>query len=231
MAKWTKGQMSDSVLMGILLALTGGFLDAYTYVARGGVFANAQTGNIVLLGMNLADGRWSAALSYVIPILAFGGGVLVAEAIRWRHQHRRSIHWRQIILLIEAALLVVVAFLPVGLNWPATCLVSFVCALQVESFRKIKGNTLATTMCTGNLRTATELLVNSFHHDKKELRRSSAAYYVIILVFLAGAALGNALTRRYGQYAVLIGAGLLIFGFFIMFLREEQAERKNIAGR
>ena len=42
-----RGQMSESLAIGLLLALTGGFLDAYTYVARGRVFANAQTGNIL----------------------------------------------------------------------------------------------------------------------------------------------------------------------------------------
>ena len=47
------GQMSDSLLVGALLSFTGGFQDAYTYLCRGKVFANAQTGNIVLLSAAL----------------------------------------------------------------------------------------------------------------------------------------------------------------------------------
>ena len=39
-----------------LLTLSGGLQDAYTYLRRGKVFANAQTGNIVLLGQSLFDG-------------------------------------------------------------------------------------------------------------------------------------------------------------------------------
>ena len=35
--------------IGILLCLAGGFMDAYTYVTRGGVFANAQTANLILM--------------------------------------------------------------------------------------------------------------------------------------------------------------------------------------
>lgn len=50
--KQTK-QMSETLLVGSLLAMVGGFLDVYTYLTRGGVFANAQTGNIVLLGITL----------------------------------------------------------------------------------------------------------------------------------------------------------------------------------
>ena len=51
----TRIQMSETILIGSLLALAGGFLDAYTYICRGGVFANAQTGNIVLFSMHLCQ--------------------------------------------------------------------------------------------------------------------------------------------------------------------------------
>ena len=56
-------QMSDSFRIGAMLAVVGGFLDAYTYLARGQVFANAQTGNIVLLGVHLSEGDFKKALS------------------------------------------------------------------------------------------------------------------------------------------------------------------------
>ena len=35
--------------VGVMLAIVGGYLDAYTYISRDHVFANAQTGNMVLL--------------------------------------------------------------------------------------------------------------------------------------------------------------------------------------
>lgn len=57
-------QASESYLVGVLLAIAGGYLDVYTYVCRGGVFANAQTGNIVLLGINVADGNWEKLSGY-----------------------------------------------------------------------------------------------------------------------------------------------------------------------
>ena len=52
---------SHSPISAGLLSLTGGMLDAYTYVQRGGVFANAQTGNIVKLGILLAQGKVTEA--------------------------------------------------------------------------------------------------------------------------------------------------------------------------
>jgi uncharacterized membrane protein YoaK (UPF0700 family) len=61
----------ENLPTGMLLAGVGGFLDAYTFVGRGGVFANAQTGNIVLLAVAAGERHWPTALLHVPPILAF----------------------------------------------------------------------------------------------------------------------------------------------------------------
>ena len=86
-------QMSESLLLGIILAIVGGYLDAYTYIIRGGVFANAQTGNIVLLGINLAEGNFSNVIHYLIPILAFALGVLITEAVKQKLKVNHLIHF------------------------------------------------------------------------------------------------------------------------------------------
>lgn len=62
------GQMSESFLTAVFLSLSGGLQDAYTYLFRGKVFANAQTGNIVLLSTNIMDGRWDKVLHYLVPL-------------------------------------------------------------------------------------------------------------------------------------------------------------------
>ena len=68
------GQMSESFLTAVLLSLSGGLQDAYPYLFRGKVFANAQTGNIVLLSTNIMDGRWDkVALSGAVVRLCAGG--------------------------------------------------------------------------------------------------------------------------------------------------------------
>ena len=41
-----------SVPLGMVLAASAGYMDAYSYLARDKVFANAQTGNIMLLGIS-----------------------------------------------------------------------------------------------------------------------------------------------------------------------------------
>ena len=61
-------QMSESIKLGVILAIAGGFMDAYSYMCRGKVFANAQTGNILLLGINISERNWHMALHYLVPV-------------------------------------------------------------------------------------------------------------------------------------------------------------------
>ena len=100
--KPVRGQMSDSFRAAFFIILSGGFQDAYTYTCRGKVFANAQTGNIVLLSTALFQREWQTMLKYLIPVLAFLIGTAVAEWIHIRLKCYEKIHWRQIILLCEA---------------------------------------------------------------------------------------------------------------------------------
>lgn len=220
-------QMSDSYGLGILLALAGGYLDAYTYLLRGGVFANAQTGNIVLLGISLARQNWSRAGYYMVPILTFAAGVLVTELIRGRYQYASTLHWRQIILSVEILALVGVALLPLGqMDMLANVLVSFVCALQVQSFRKVDGNSMATTMCTGNLRSGTELLCRYWRTGERSLLRRAGEYYGIILAFVAGAAVGTLLSMSGDGWVVLAPVALLGAAFLLMFREEKRTVKK-----
>ena len=55
----SKNQMSDAFVNSAVLALSGGYQDAYTYFARDGVFSNAQTGNVVLMSQHLMKDRKS----------------------------------------------------------------------------------------------------------------------------------------------------------------------------
>lgn len=214
-------QPSESLLLGGLLAAAGGGLDAYTYLCRGGVFANAETGNIVLLGLRLSEGDLPGAVLYLLPILAYAAGVVVAEAVRARLKDS-LLHWRQYVVAAEAALLCLVAFLPQSLNTAANATVAFVCAMQVQCFRKIRGNTLATTMCTGNLRSGTELLFRWRQTGDRQQLRRGLEYCAIILFFILGALGGGLLAGRLGDRTALVCAGLLAAAFLCMFRRSGQ---------
>lgn len=225
-----KKQMSETFLAGAILAVTGGYLDAYTYVCRGHVFANAQTGNIVLLGVKAAAGEWLGALYYAVPILAFVLGIFIAELIRKRFRTHPNIHWRQIVVLIEAVVLFGIGFLPLGrMDMLANVLVAFVCSLQVESFRKVNGSPYATTMCTGNLRSASEQLFLYSQTKERRFLRSSMRYYGIIAFFIVGACVGAVLTGIWAEKAVFAASVALVGVFLLMFFKEEADTREGKA--
>lgn len=221
-------QISESMRLAVFLCLAGGFQDAYSYNCRDHVFANAQTGNIVLLGQNLAMGNWQQALRYVFPLMAFVGGVYVTEWVRHFYKDYEKIHWRQIVLLTEIALLVAAGFLPQEFNVPANVMMSFACAMQVNTFRKFRGISCATTMCIGNMRSGTECL-SRYHITKdRELLKKSMQYYFIIFVFGIGASLGAVITIRLGEPAIWIAAALLAVGFLMMFIKEDIEENPKL---
>ena len=62
-----RGQMSEAFRTVMFLSASGGLQDAYTYIGRGKVFANAQTGNIVLMSQSLFDGGFIAVCPLFYP--------------------------------------------------------------------------------------------------------------------------------------------------------------------
>lgn len=220
-------QMSESIELGIVLALSGGFMDAYSYMCRGEVFANAQTGNMLLLGIYVSEGKWNMALRYLFPVLAFVIGIAIADIVRMKSADKNYFHWRQIAVICEAFVLFCVGFMPQDLNLLANSMTSLACGIQVESFRKIHGNGIATTMCIGNLRSATQNLCEYWHTKEKSTAEKSMLYYGIILCFILGAVIGNIFVKRFAERAILICGVLLCIAFLMMFVDKESARKEQ----
>ena len=218
------GQMSDSFLMSAFIILSGGLQDAYTYCCRDKVFANAQTGNIVLLSAHIMDGQWGMVLHYFIPLCAFAFGVLVAERMRERFRSMQRLHWRQLVVLGEMLLLLIVGFLPESCNLLANAIVSFSCAMQVQAFRKVNGYAFASTMCIGNLRSGMDALVAFGHtHDKNALWKS-LQYFAIIFIFALGAGIGTQCVGIFGERTIWLSCALLLVSLCFMFIKEDLPE-------
>ena len=204
-------QMSDAFRTTVFLTLSGGFQDAYTYMGRGKVFANAQTGNIVLMATNFCEGDFAKALRYLLPLLAFAAGVYFAEGIRNRYHLMERFHWRQLILLIEIALLFVVGFIPNNLDWLANMLVSFVCA-----------------MCIGNMRSGMQYLYTGLHTKDRAVLRRAMQYFAVIALFAVGAAAGSLLTIHFGNRVIWFCCASLLVSLSFMFIREDIEENPEL---
>lgn len=223
-----QGQVSETIRLGILLALSGGLMDAYSYLFRGEVFANAQTGNILLMSVYLSQGNWRLALQYAFPVTAFAVGILMAFLIRhWFWARNSPFHWRQLGVLVEIFLLALVAFLPQEVNLLANSLISLACGFQVEAFRKIHGNSIATTMCIGNLRAGIHATAEFCVSKRREDRNRALTYFTVILAFALGAVLGNLAICRWQSKAILGSCALLLVCFGLMFVRTPEETNRT----
>jgi uncharacterized membrane protein YoaK (UPF0700 family) len=58
-------ERTRSLWFALLLTLANGFLDAHTYLARGGVFANVQTANVIFGAIDTSERQWADALAHL----------------------------------------------------------------------------------------------------------------------------------------------------------------------
>ena len=212
-------QTSESFVLSALLSFSGGLQDAYTYNVRDHVFANAQTGNVVLMSQNFMTGNWETAVHYMLPLIAFALGVLITEQVESRFKHGR-IHWRQLVVLIEMLLLGIVGFLPASLNVAANMMVSFSCAMQVQAFRTVQGYEYASTMCIGNLRSGTESLSRYFREKDRGALKKALNFFGIIVVFAIGAGVGGILSKVLHTGTIWISLALLACVAVMMIQKE-----------
>ena len=193
----------------------------YTYISRGHVFANAQTGNIVLLSQHIFAGNWADVMRYLMPVLSFMFGVAAATEIRQHFQNIGRIHWRQIVILIEMSMLFLVGFLPGKMDLVANAFVSFSCAMQVQTFRKVDSYAFASTMCIGNIRSGMEALCAYRQSHNRQILYKAFHYFGIIILFAFGAGIGSILIPVVNLQTIWFSSFLLMVGFFLMFIQEK----------
>jgi uncharacterized membrane protein YoaK (UPF0700 family) len=181
-----------SLLVASVLSMSGGFLDAFTWLSLGGVFANSQTGNVVFIGVYAMSGQWQQAAHHLLPMVAFLFGASIA--IRIRAPLRCLVG--EIVCLAAAMLLLhrvpdMVAILGI----------SFGVALQSASFRQVERWKYLSTTVTGNMFRAIDQSVATSDRDAA---RGAGVMLLLSLMFLLGAALGSFATRWLGAWSLAL---------------------------
>lgn len=213
---------TESLTIAALLSISGGLQDIYTYLYRGHIFANAQTGNIVLMSYHLSLGEWGKGLSYLMPVFFFAMGILAADMLAHYYlTDSQKFKWETRVLYLEIFLLAIVGFMPLRLNFLANPLVSFSCAMQVQTFRKVRGYSYASTMCIGDLRAGMSSLCSyAWHRERQDLQRA-LTYFAVIACFACGAGLG-ALTLPYlAGKTIWLSSILLLIAVCLLALNRE----------
>lgn len=198
-----------------VLIAAGGYLGAFTYTLRGGVFCNAQTANIVLLSMALGNGRWSTALYYLIPLSAYMLGAVISELLPNKVKRLRILRWDTLLVGLEALVVILLGFVPD--SWPyqiSQISINFICSMQYNTFRQAEHIPMATTFCTNHVRQTGVFLTKWLRHrEEPAYRRRFLVHLLMLGSFSAGAVVSTILCRHAGGKAIWGAAALLLIVF------------------
>ena len=216
-------ERSNTLWFAVMLTLTNGFLDAHTYIARGHVFANVQTANVIFSAINVSQRQFTAALAHVWPLLAFITGMLLASHIksgRVEHVLPHSLRWT---IAVQAAVLAAIGFVPASVDHTfVTVPISFLAAVQIGLFRRIGDLAYLPVATTGNLMRFMESAYDGLVDRHAEARRAVVVYGTLIVAFACGALAGAYATGAWGVHAIWLPAGFLAITL-CLFVVEQRA--------
>lgn len=208
----------------MLLAFTGGSLDAFVYLNHGHVFAAAMTGNGVLFGVALVHRDTAQAVRHLVPIGAFILGALSAKVLAGSLKH----HAATVGLLCEITILFAASWLPGSFpDMIFVALIAVVAAYQVTSFRTADLYSYNSTFMSGNLRSAVEGLYETFHLATRDSgSRKFRDFSLLIPSFMGGAVVGAVLSPHFFNHTLWFIDVPLVAVLLHIHLRSKKLEGK-----
>ena len=215
-------ERARSLWFALLLTLANGFLDAHTYLARGGVFANVQTANVIFGAIDASERKFALAMAHVWPILAFIVGVALASHIKSGRVERIVPHPLRWTMAVQAVALAIIGFVPASVPHSyVTVPISFLAAVQIGLFRNIGDLVYLPVATTGNLMRCVEAGYDGFvakrpavtpgvrglRHSDRRVRRRCAL-------------IGAFASRAWGVHAIWLPAGFLAFTLCLFIIDE-----------
>lgn len=190
-----------------VLTVAGGFLGAYTYTLKGGVFCNAQTANFVLLAMRVGTADFRGALYFLIPISAYAAGTVISEIMPAPIKRLSFFRWDTVLVAFEIAVVAVLAFLPDSVPVQVFQVsVNFIAAMQFNTFRQAESMPMATTFCTNHLRQTCSFCVKWVRHRERAARRRFLSHLLMLASFVAGGIISSFLCTHLGGRALIFAA-------------------------
>jgi uncharacterized membrane protein YoaK (UPF0700 family) len=214
-------ERTRSLWFALLLTLANGFLDAHTYIARGGVFANVQTANVIFFAIDGSERKWAAAMAHVWPILAFIAGVAVASHIKSGRIEPFVPHPLRWTMAIQSLALTINGFVPSSVPHSyVTVPISFLAAVQIGLFRNVGELVYLPVATTGNLMRFVEAGYEGLVEKHAASRQAFGVYGALIAAFACGAFVGAIASDAWGVRAVWLPAGFLAITLALFIIDE-----------
>lgn len=221
---------SPSPLPGLLLLLsvTTGLVDAVSVLGLGKVFTANMTGNVVFLGFAAAQAPGFTVAPYLVALLTFFLGALVAGRVGQTLGKRPLRHWLTVAALVEAGLLWIAASVALGFDVPTLrptaalfaiiALTAIAMGFRNATIRQLKVPDLTTTVLT--------LTVTGIAADSTPAGGGNpflARRLGAVLAIFAGAAAGAMMVVHVGLALPLFVAGVVTLAGTLLCVRHPAA--------
>lgn len=192
----------------VLLMLSGGFMGAYSYFLKGGVFANAETANLLILAFNIAELNTEGIISVLYPISAFFIGTFFSQMFIEKLGRR----WIPTLLIVEIMALISLSLLPSETpDRVFHVVIAVLSSMQFNTFRKARGVAMSTLFCTAHLRGFGASLYSAIADRKGEELKKSLYHGGLIMTFLAGGISCSLISKSLGGYTIALSSLPILF--------------------
>lgn len=189
---WTTPDLLQSFWFIASFTFISGYVNSYSFLMRGGVFAINQTGNAGIFVIAVFYRDIPLLLNALWPMLATMAGAFIAEHLFDRYSNHPEGTWQMRVLYWEIPVFFVVGLIPLTVPYAIpNVTLSLVAGFQLSAFRTYKGWIFNSTIQTGNLRSMGQYLYKAmFVEKKKAFSKKTFGFFMLFALFIIGGIVG-----------------------------------------
>lgn len=187
----SKKTVNSITILTLFATFLMGFIDAYTFMKKGGVFVSAQTGNMVAFSSKLFTGHFSEALGHIAVFAGFALGAFLGEWIYEKANGSTRKKYQTVLLLQTIVLLIFAIFQREIADSVMVFLLGGLAGFELTIFRKVGISTVNDGIMTGNTKSLMNDLYKSIVDHDKNAKEQVKEIGFSILIFIIGVGIGS----------------------------------------
>jgi uncharacterized membrane protein YoaK (UPF0700 family) len=212
------------------LTVTGGMLDAVSFLGLGHVFTNNMTGNVILIGFAAAG---APGFSFAASLTALGsflaGAVVGGRMARQVESHRTLLLMAMVLetVLVASAAVVAAAVSEVGVGWPrftVIALLAFSLGVRYTAVRRMGVPDMTTSVLTTTLTGLASDSSFAGGANDNVFQRSTS-----VVCMFVGALVGAVLVLHVGAVWSLGAAAAIVAGAAAFYARQAPQQQLGLA--